>query len=96
MAQQTLTFAAEGGKYKAAWTSAGAAVVQLQRSAPGGVEVRAHLEGMDPLVIAKDYPGTPQKLIMQVDVPAGVVVEIVSDTPVTSAAMLDGSEGEGA
>ena len=41
MAQQTLTFAAEGGKYKAAWTSAGAAVVQLQRSAPGGVDREA-------------------------------------------------------
>lgn len=97
MAQTTLTFAPDGGKHKATWTSTGAgAVLQVERAGAGPLEIRAYLDGMAPLTVAKDYSFTPQAVIIQLDIPAGVKVDIISDTPVTSAAMLDGSEGEGA
>ncbi len=95
MAQQTLTFSAEGRKYKASYTSRGRSVAELERTAPGCLEIRAYLDGMTPLTIAKDYLGTPQNLIFQLDIPEGVKVDIISDTAVTAAALLDGAEAGG-
>lgn len=94
MAQTTLTFAPDGARHKATWTSTGAgAVLQVERDGAGPLEIRAYLDGMTPLTVAKDYAFTPPSVIMQLDIPAGVKVDIVSDTAVTAAAILDGTDG---
>lgn len=100
MAQTTLTFAPDGAKHKATWTSTGAgAVLQVERAGAGPLEIRAYLDGMTSLTVAKDYAFTPQAVIIQLDIPAGVKVDIISDAAVTAAAILDGADagqGEGA
>ena len=94
MAQTTLTFAPDGAKNKATWTSTGAgAVLQVERAGAGPLEIRAYLDGMTPLTVAKDYAFTPQTVILQLDIPAGVKVDIISDAEVTAAAILDGTDG---
>lgn len=94
MAQTTLSFAPDGGKHKATWTSTGeGAVLQVERAGAGPLEIRAYLDGMTPLTVAKDYAFTPQAVILQLDIPAGVKVDIISDTAVTTAAILDGTDG---
>lgn len=95
MAQQTLTFAPDGARHKATWTSTGAgAVLQVERADAGPLEIRASLDGMTPLTVAKDYAFTPPSVIMLLDIPAGVKVDIISDTAVTAAAILDGTDAE--
>ena len=89
MAATTLEFQKEGGSWVAEYTSTGAAVVQMMRTASGGVSVTANLEGMSPKTIYGDTKyDAGQNYILEVDVPPGVVVRIESGSEVTAAKIL--------
>lgn len=94
MGNQTLSFIQEGREHKARFVSTGTSVVQVHRDYEpndifGSLGVYAYLEGMPPVRIHywTKYTGS-NDMIFQVDVPAGVNVEIVSDYPVSSCNIL--------
>lgn len=90
MATTDLSFKQEGGSYKAAFTSQGEAVVQVQRKGVGELRVLAALEGMSPSTVFPfaDSANGRENIIFRLDIPSGVSVEIVSGTEVVSAKMM--------
>lgn len=81
-----LVFTKEDGRYRATYTSAGDTVVQLARVKGGKVDIYAYMEGMTPYPIFRSYSG--QDFICRVCVPAGMKVDVESETQVTSGKML--------
>lgn len=84
MANQKLNFTQEGSKYKASFVSAGTTVVQLEREYKaenniGQLTVYAYIDGMNPVPVRNwtSYEAS-RNMIFQIDIPAGVTVEIVS------------------
>lgn len=89
--KQQLSFSQDGDFYKATFVSAGTTVVQIERDFKsydnvGALAVYAYIDGMNRSAIHnwsrnEGYPN----MIFQLDVPAGINIEIISDCAVTSA-----------
>lgn len=86
MAKQSLEFtqSESGNKYTASFVSAGTTVVQLEREYKaenniGQLTVYAYIDGMNPVPVRNwtSYEAS-RNMIFQIDIPAGVTVEIVS------------------
>lgn len=88
MAATKLTFKAEGTKYVAEYTSKGEATIQVERAVHGTLTILAKLAAMNYAPIwATDMFGTPN-IIVNINVPAGVMVRIESATEVVNAKIL--------
>lgn len=91
MATTDLVFARQdNGSYKAAFTSQGESVVQVQRKRVGELRVTAALEGMSPSTVFPfaDSASGRENIVFRLDIPSGMSVEIVSGTEVVSAKMM--------
>lgn len=90
MATTDLTFEQQKNKeYKATYISTGSTVLQMEREAPGRIAVQASIEGMDPIdIVHKPFSQQQKDIIMNIDVPSGISVDIVSGTKVLSAKVL--------
>ena len=87
MATTTLSFTERGGEYVATYTSTGDTVVQIERANDGNIDVYASIDGMTPRSIFGIYKGSGNSLL-KVCVPAGMKVEIHSETEVTTGKTL--------
>lgn len=94
MAKQSLEFTQTGNKYTASFVSTGTTVVQVKRNIKyyrglGSLVIYAYIDGMEKVVL-KGYTSyeASNNMMFQVEVPAGLNMEIVSDCPVQEANIL--------
>lgn len=86
-----LSFSQDGSLYKASFVSAGKTTVQIERDYNlydnrGALIVYAYIDGMNRTPIKNwSKNNASPNMIFQIDVPAGVNIDIVSDCNVTSA-----------
>lgn len=86
---KTLEFTQQNAeKYEGSFTSDGACVVELERDEQSDVEVWANIEGMRRCHVGTFRSPYSANIAIAVDVPAGMVVTIVSGTQVASAKII--------
>ena len=79
-----------GGAYTATFTASGRTAIQIVRSESGYLRIRASVSSSLPKASVLSLPAirTQDNMLVNVDVPNGAEVEVVSETPVTQAACL--------
>lgn len=88
MAATKLTFKAEGKRWVAEYTSKGEATIQVERAVHGTLTILAKLAAMNYAPIwATDMFGSPNQIV-NINIPAGVMVRIESATEVVNAKIL--------
>lgn len=87
MATTALSFTKQGDEYVATYTSTGDTVVQLSRVKGGKLGVYAYIDGMTPKPLQTWYDES-QFNLFKVCVPAGMKVDIHSNSEVTTGKTL--------
>ena len=85
-----LTFNKTGDYYTAAYLYAGDTIVQVERKDKGNLIINAYLDGMAPArVKAWTADEIDANVILDVNIPAGVNVEIASQSEVSTGKTLE-------
>lgn len=82
-----ISFENKKGVYEADFMSEGPCVVQVDNGKLTPLAIYRHMEGMEPSPDSR-IEFDPQKRTIDLDVPVGMMIRIVSETPVKSAKMV--------
>lgn len=82
-----ISFKKKGDVYEADFKSEGPCVVQIDNGKLTPLTIYRHMEGMEPSEDSR-IEFDPKKRTIDLDVPVGMMIRIVSETPVNSAKMV--------
>lgn len=83
----TMNFNKEGVLWVSRFTSAGNTVIEIERKDMGLISVTANISGMRPVPVSQYNNGYTADAIIYIKLPAGLEVEVKSETEVTRAQM---------
>lgn len=84
---ENISFQEKNGLYVADFTSKGKCVIQVDNGTVDGLIFYRHMPDMEPSSYDRiDFP--PHRRVFDLDVPAGMMIRIISKTPVKAAKMV--------